>query len=130
MLAKPSKNRYLDDDHWKRILPEVTGEDVVWRPYERLQHEQSQMPSLELQRIFFTASVLFDYQLINYHMPKSTPLQLGIERPLKVLKRYRKKLKTKGKDGHTEHKLDKNYKDYINWWNKDRYHRYLEGRSK
>ncbi|KAK4426506.1 hypothetical protein Salat_1419200 [Sesamum alatum] len=72
--------------------------DVEWRPYERLQQEQSQMLSCEPQRIFFTTSVLFYYKLINYHMPESDPRQLGIHRPFTVPKRYRKKLKAKGKD--------------------------------
>ncbi|KAK4426514.1 hypothetical protein Salat_1420000 [Sesamum alatum] len=88
MLERPSKNTYLDEDHWKQILSDVTGEDVVWRPYERLQQEQSEMLSLEPQRIFFTTSVLFYYQLINYQMPESTSRQLWIHRPFIVPKRY------------------------------------------
>ncbi|KAK4426513.1 hypothetical protein Salat_1419900 [Sesamum alatum] len=98
MLERPSKNRYLDEDHWKKILLDVTGEDEEWRTYERLQQEQSHMLSLEPQRIFFTTSVLFDYQLINYHMPESAPRQLGIHRTFTVPKRCRKNLKAKGKD--------------------------------
>ncbi|KAK4435178.1 hypothetical protein Salat_0681100 [Sesamum alatum] len=72
MLERPSKNRYIDEDYWKQILSNVTGE-----------------------RIFFTTSVLFDDQLISYHMLESAPRQLGIERAFTVPKRYRKKLKAK-----------------------------------
>ncbi|KAK4426509.1 hypothetical protein Salat_1419500 [Sesamum alatum] len=95
MLERPSKNRYLDEDHSKQILSGVTVEDVEWRPYERLQQKQSQMLSLEPQRIFFTASVLFYYQLINYDMPELAPHQLGIHRRFTVPKRCTKKVKSK-----------------------------------
>ncbi|KAK4426510.1 hypothetical protein Salat_1419600 [Sesamum alatum] len=98
MLERPSKNRYLDEDHSKQILSGVTVEDVEWRPYERLQQKQSQMLSLEPQRIFFTASVLFYYQLINYDMPELAPHRLGTHRRFTVPKRCTKKVKSKGKD--------------------------------
>ncbi|KAK4426508.1 hypothetical protein Salat_1419400 [Sesamum alatum] len=95
MLERTSKNRYLDEDHSKQILSGVTVEDVEWRPYEKLQQKQSQMLSLEPQRIFFTASVLFYYQLINYDMPELAPRQLGIHRSFTLPKRCTKKVKAK-----------------------------------
>ncbi|KAK4426507.1 hypothetical protein Salat_1419300 [Sesamum alatum] len=90
-IPRASKNRYLDEEHSKQILSGVTVEDLEWRPYERLHQEQSQMLSLEPQRIFFTTSVLFYYQLINYDMPELAPRQLGIHRPFTVPKRCTKK---------------------------------------
>ncbi|KAL8101662.1 uncharacterized protein LOC141682504 [Apium graveolens] len=86
--------------------------DINWRPYERFDKGK--------QRIFFSSFVMFDIEVVNYHRPQLSPLQLGIKNA-DTSKLENIKFKEKSRRGQIEWKLLLKYREPIKFW-KDKRH--------
>ncbi|PWA95364.1 serine/threonine-protein phosphatase 7 [Artemisia annua] len=88
-------------------------EEIKWTPYERFS-------GIDKQRIFYSRTILFDFQKIIYHMPEKAPLQLSIismQEPSNAVIN----LKEAYRNGYIDKKLLQHYKTYIKEWREHRY---------
>ncbi|KAM7464166.1 hypothetical protein LguiA_032287 [Lonicera macranthoides] len=120
LLRRPSSNAHYRVP-WAQTFSNIQVEDVRWRPYDRF--------GMASQRIFYSRTILFNFETILYHRPDLVPQQLGIQNLDGSQLTEPIRLKPKSKRGHTNRRLMHHYSRYIQEWDEQRYNTCIKDTS-